>query len=66
MNILYTLSFQKNIHLQLFKTGKILINEIGIKEIEVEIWRKKSVRKRRGTTKLLKVDTAEIPLIFFR
>ncbi len=50
----------------LFKTGKILINEIGIKEIEVEIWRKKSVRKRRGTTKLLKVDTAEIPLDFFR
>ncbi len=50
----------------LFKTGEILINEISLKEIEVEILRKKSIRKRRGTTKLLKVDTAEIPLDFFR
>ncbi|MBK8445129.1 MAG: hypothetical protein IPL35_17755 [Sphingobacteriales bacterium] len=48
----------------LFKTGKILMNEINIKEIEVEIWRKKSVRNRYGTTKLLKVDTTEIPLDF--
>ena len=45
----------------LFKTGKILINKINIKEIEVEIWRKKSVRNRYGTTKLLKVDTTENP-----
>ena len=49
----------------LFKSGKILISEVSHKEIEVEIWRKKSVRKRRGITKLLKVDTAEIPLGFF-
>lgn len=48
----------------LFKKGKILINEISIKEIEVEIWRKKSVRDRRGTTKLLKVEASEIPLDF--
>lgn len=48
----------------IFKTGKILINKISIKEIEVEIWRRKRERNRYGTTKLLKVDATEIPLDF--
>lgn len=40
----------------IFRTGKILINSLNAQEIEVEIWRSSRERKRRGKTKLSKVD----------
>jgi len=43
----------------LFKTGKILIRKMNDNEIEVEIWRKKSIRKRRGSTVLQKDGTVK-------
>lgn len=39
-----------------FKRGKILINRLNAKEIEVEICRSAKQRKRSGKTKLIKVD----------
>jgi hypothetical protein len=47
-----------------FKSGNILIKSIDSKDIMVEIWRCKRIRKRHGSTTLSKVDIGKLPVEF--